>query len=59
MKFYIASSLQNYEQVRDLSRLLKNSGWEHTYDWTLYCPAKETDVETLKSIGEKEYEGIN
>jgi nucleoside 2-deoxyribosyltransferase len=58
MKFYIASSLKNFEHVRDLSRLLKNAGWEHTYDWTLYCPAKETDVETLKSIGEKEYEGI-
>ena len=58
MKFYIASSLMKYEQVRDLSRLLKNAGWEHTYDWTLHCPVKVTDVETLKSIGEKEYEGI-
>ena len=34
MKFYIASSLVNYEQVRDLSRLLRNAGWEHTFDWT-------------------------
>lgn len=58
MKFYIASSLINYEQVRNLSRLLKNAGWEHTYDWTLHCPVKEIDAETLKSIGEKEYEGI-
>lgn len=58
MKFYIASSLKNYKQVHDLSRLLKNAGWEHTYDWTLFCPAKETDLETLKYIGEREYEGI-
>ena len=58
MKFYIASSLKNYEQVRDLSRLLKNAGWSHTYDWTLYFPTKKTDLETLKSIGKKEYEGI-
>lgn len=58
MKFYIASSLINYQQVRDLSRLLKNAGWENTYDWTSHCSVREIDVETLKSIGEKEYEGI-
>lgn len=58
MKFYIASSLMNYEQVRDLSQLLINAGWEHTYDWTLHCPVKEIDIETLKSIGVREYEGI-
>ena len=58
MRFYIASSLKNYKQVRDLSHLLKNAGWEHTNDWTLNCPVEKTDVETLKSIGEKEYEGI-
>ncbi len=58
MKFYIASSLKNYEQVRDLSGQLKNAGWEHTYDWTMHCPVKEIDLEMLKSFGEKEYEGI-
>lgn len=58
MKFYIASSLINYEQVRDLSRLLKNAGWEHTYDWTLHCPVEETDIKLLTSIGEMEFEGI-
>lgn len=58
MKFYIASSLKNYEQVRCLSHLLTNAGWEHTYDWTLHCQVKEIDIETLKSIGEKEHEGI-
>ena len=58
MKFYIASSLKNYEQVRDLSGRLKHAGWEHTYDWTMHCPVKEIDLETLKSFGEKECEGI-
>lgn len=38
--------------------MLKNAGWEHTYNWTLNCPVEKTDAETLKSIGEKEYEGI-
>lgn len=58
MKFYIASSLSNYEQVRKLSNLLKNADWEQTYDWTLHCPANEANIETLKSIGENEYKGI-
>ena len=58
MKFYVASSLANYEQVRDLSLLLKKAGWEHTFDWTVYCPAQRTNAEILKTIGTKEYEGI-
>lgn len=57
MKFYIASSLVNYEQVRDLSRLLRNAGWEHTFDWTLYCPVKENDAETLMSVGKRNMKG--
>ena len=62
MKFYIASGLQNHEQVRSLAKLLKNSGWTHTYDWTslLYdrtshVSEKTTDIETLRHIGEQEY----
>lgn len=58
MKFYIASSLKNYEQVRELSRLLRHAGWEHTYDWTLECQREVMTAETLKAIGEEEYEGI-
>ena len=58
MKFYIASSLKNCDQVRELSCILKNAGWEHTYDWTLHCQEKETDLAALKAIGEQEYEGV-
>ena len=65
MKFYIASGLQNHEQVRSLAKLLKNSGWTHTYDWTslLYdrtshVSEKTTDIETLRHIGEQEYNGL-
>lgn len=58
MKFYVASSLKNYEQVRELAGLLKDAGWEHTYDWTAHCPPGKLDRETLKSIAEKEVEGI-
>lgn len=58
MKFYIASGLQNYEQVRSLAKLLKNSGWTHTYDWTRHVLEKASDTETLRHIGEQEYNGV-
>ena len=58
MKFYIASKLENYEQVRLLASLLKQSGWECTYDWTIHGSIKETNIEALKSVGQKEYDGV-
>ena len=57
MKFYIASSLKNAGQVRELSHLLKCAGWEHTYDWTIHLE-KDIDGTVLKAIGEKELEGV-
>jgi isopentenyldiphosphate isomerase len=59
MKFYIASKLENFEQVQDLSNLLKSFGWEHTYDWTKHGSVKESNVETLKRIGQQEFDGVN
>jgi len=58
MNFFIASRLQNYEQVRRLAILLENAGWTHTYDWTSLALEKETDTETLRHIGEQEYNGV-
>jgi len=58
MNFYIASKLENHEQVKDLAKLLKNFGWEHTYDWTVHGSIKETNMETLKSVGQKETDGV-
>ena len=58
MKFYIASKLENHGQVKRLACLLKQSGWEHTYDWTVHSPAKVSDIEALKSIGQMEYDGV-
>lgn len=58
MKFYIASKLNNYEQVRELAGILKKSGWIHTYDWTVHNFNKGIDSETLRVIGEKEYKGV-
>ena len=58
MRFYIASNLENNEQVQKLAGILKKLGWEHTYDWTVHGSVKETDAETLKSIGQKELDGV-
>ncbi|WP_310603397.1 nucleoside 2-deoxyribosyltransferase [Anaerosporobacter sp.] len=58
MKFYIASKLENYMQVQLLAKLLKANGCEHTYDWTVHGTIKEIDIETLKSVGQKEYDGV-
>lgn len=59
MKFYIASKLENYAQVQALSEKLKAAGWVHTYDWTKHGSAKSTNAETLKSVGQKELEGVS
>lgn len=58
MKFYIASSLKNYRQVRALSQRLKGAGWVHTYDWTQHCPEDVQDAEALRFIAEAECAGV-
>lgn len=58
MNFYIASKLENFEQVRSLAAKLKKAGWIHTYDWTVHGSVKETNPLTLKHIGQKEFDGV-
>ena len=55
-KFYIASSLKNIDQVRNVSNRLKDKGFIHTYDWTVN--EKITTLEELKAIGQKEKNAI-
>jgi len=52
VKFYIASKLENASQVRQLAKVLKSWGWQHTYDWTGYEPAQ------MKEIALNEYAGV-
>jgi len=33
MKFYVGSGMQNCELVNYYAKLLKENGWEQTYDW--------------------------
>lgn len=62
MKFYIASKLGNYGQVRKLSGILKSAGWVHTYDWTAdwiqHSSTKAVDCKTLEAIALNEYNGV-
>ncbi len=58
MKFYIASKLENHEQVKKLAYILKQNKWEHTFDWTVHNSIKEVDFETIKVVGQHEFEGV-
>ncbi len=56
MKFYIASSFQNIEQVKNVASALTQKGFIHTYDWTENDRADTLDK--LKSIGEAEKQAV-
>jgi nucleoside 2-deoxyribosyltransferase len=56
MKFYIASGLQNKENVQFVASHLKSCGFIHTYDWTQN--GRADSAEKLKSIGEDERIGV-
>lgn len=58
MKFYIASKLENFEQVRYLRDRLKEQGWTHTYDWTQHGSVKTVSAEILKEVAENEFQGV-
>lgn len=56
MKFYLASSFANKNQVRYISEQLKNKGYIHTYDWTLN--ERALSLEDLQRIGQNEKDAI-
>jgi nucleoside 2-deoxyribosyltransferase len=58
MKFYIASKLENYEQVQYLRDKLRDIGWVHTYDWTQHGSVKSVSTEKLKEVAKKEFQGV-
>ncbi len=55
-KFYIASSFNNIEKVREVSIRLKDKGFIQTYDWTQN--ERAATLEDLKEIGEKERNAV-
>ena len=57
MKFYIASSIKNYRQVRQLSDKLKEAGWMQTFDWTMHL-SEELNSDFLRDLGQMEFDGV-
>lgn len=56
MKFYVASSFKNIDQVRYVCKKLKDKGFIHTYDWTQNeCATTFTELE---EIGLKEKNAV-
>ncbi|WP_417900202.1 nucleoside 2-deoxyribosyltransferase [Bacillus haimaensis] len=56
MKFYVASSFNNIDQVRYISEKLKSLDHIHTYDWTQN--ERAATLEDLKQIGQLEKDAV-
>ena len=56
MNFYVASSFQNKKVVNEVSLLLKQLGWHHTYDWTQN--ERVNSLAALQKIGMLEKQAI-
>ncbi|RIU93382.1 group-specific protein [Oceanobacillus picturae] len=56
MKYYIASSFQNKENVQAVSQYLFSKGHVNTYDWTLN--ERANTVEQLERIGTLEKQAV-
>ncbi|NOU88198.1 group-specific protein [Paenibacillus sp. LMG 31460] len=56
MKFYIASSLKNIENVRQVAESLIARGFQHTYDWT--TQSNIDSITKLRNIGQEELAGV-
>ena len=55
-RFYIASTLNNKENVQIVSERLKQEGFIHTYDWTQN--EHLTSLDQLREVGMKELEAV-
>ncbi|MFD1172979.1 group-specific protein [Oceanobacillus picturae] len=56
MKYYIASSFQNKENVQAVSQFLSSKGHVNTYDWTLN--ERANTIEQLERIGILEKQAV-
>lgn len=57
MKYYIASRLENWEQVRALkARLDKHH--ECTYDWTIHGSVQMAPPDVIERVAQAEAEGV-
>lgn len=58
MKFYIASRLENAEDVKKLAAVLKAYNWEQTYDWTEHGSVQHEGEQKLAFVAENEMQGV-
>lgn len=57
--YYIASALENHEQVRQVKAMLDAAGWEHTYDWTVHGSVQKCGPERIAEVAKAETEGVS
>lgn len=50
MKFYIGAGLKNFNNVNELSKILTNMGWEHTFNWADKGLVKNETIADLANI---------
>lgn len=52
MRFYIASSFKNIDNVRNVAQILTTRGYIQTYDWTKH--SNVDSISKLREIGREE-----
>lgn len=58
MKFYIASKLENAEEVSRVAQALKAAGHIHTYDWTVHGSVQDKGLQRIQEVAEAEKRGV-
>jgi hypothetical protein len=58
LNFYISSRLNNIDKVRHMASILKGSGWTQTCDWTSFDLTLAGNPDGLRTIGERECDGV-
>lgn len=58
MKFYVGSGMKNSELVNYYAKVLKENGWEQTYDWVKNIDA-DVSIEDMMEYARLESLGIS
>lgn len=58
MKFYIASGLENADNVEKLAAQLRDSGWTQTYNWTEHGSVNDEPTERIREVAHRELAGV-
>lgn len=56
--YYIASNLENVEQVKAVKAKLDAAGWRHTYDWTVHGSVQRDGITRLHEVSSDESVGV-